>query len=138
VVVVTNQIKVIVFPNGSPIERGDGSRRSALVPVESSSEAQAEPPTTKEPGTMLVVGRKVHEKIAISDNIHITVVSIHGNRVQLGVEAPRNVKIIRQDLSGPGDAGREAGEPPIPRSPDGRGTDGEPLRGRSRRAPRRG
>ena len=87
---------------------------------------------------MLVLGRKVHEKITISDNIRITVLRIRGNRVRLGVEAPEHVKVIREELFGPGDAGPEAGEPPVPRSPDGRGTDGEPLRGRSRREPRRG
>ena len=87
---------------------------------------------------MLVLGRKVHETITISDNIRITVLRVSGNRVRLGVEAPEHVNVIREELSGPGDAGREAGEPPIPRSPDGRGTDGEPLHGRSRREPRRG
>ncbi len=78
---------------------------------------------------MLVLGRKVHETITISDNIRITVLRVSGDRVRLGVEAPENVKVIRQELFGPGDPGPEAGEPPIPLSPDGRGTDGEPLQG---------
>jgi carbon storage regulator CsrA len=128
---VINQIEVTASGNGSLIERG------ALVPAESSSEVQAEPPTRKEPGTMLVLGRKVHEKIAISDHIRITIVSIHGNRVRLGVEAPENIKVIRDELFGPGDAGPEAGELTVPRPPDVQGTDVEPLRGRSRRKPRR-
>lgn len=127
---VINQIEVTASGNGSLIERG------ALVPAESSSEVQAEPPTRKEPGTMLVLGRKVHEKIAISDRIRITVVSIHGNRVRLGVEAPENIKVIRDELFGPGDAGPEAGELTVPRPPDVQRTDVEP-RGRSRRKPRR-
>ncbi|GEM_PF-967503 len=138
VVVVMNQIKVIASGKDSPIGRSDGSRRRALVPTESSSEAQAEPPTRNEPRTMLVLGRNVHETITISDNIRITVLRVSGNRVRLGVEAPENVNVIREELFGPGDAGREAGEQPIPRSPVSRGTDGEPLQGRSRREPRRG
>ena len=117
VVVVMNQIKVIASGKDSPIGRSDGSRRRALVPTESSSEAQAEPPTRNEPRTMLVLGRNVHETITISDNIRITVLRVSGNRVRLGVEAPENVNVIRKELFGPGDAGREAGEQPIPRSP---------------------
>ena len=87
---------------------------------------------------MLVLGRKVHETITISDNIRITVLRVSGDRVRFGVEAPEKVKVIRQELFGPGDAVPEAGEPPVPRSPDGRGTDGEPLQGRSHGEPRRG
>jgi carbon storage regulator len=138
VVVVMNQIEVIASGNDLPIGRGDGSRRSALVPTESSSGAQAEPPTRKGPRTMLVLGSEGHETITISDNIRITVLRVSGNRVRLGIEAPENVDVIREELFGPGDAGPEAGGPPIPPSPDGRGTGGEPLQGRSRRAPRLG
>jgi carbon storage regulator len=87
---------------------------------------------------MLVLGRKVHETITISDKIRITVLRICGNRVRLGVEAPANVNVVREELLGPGVAGPEAGGPPIPRAPDGSGTDGEPLPGRSRDEPRRG
>jgi carbon storage regulator len=87
---------------------------------------------------MLVLSRKVQEKIAISDNIRITVLSIRGNRVRLGVEVPMNIKVIREELSSPSDAGPEAEGPTVPRSPDGKGTDGEPRRGSSRREPRRG
>ena len=75
---------------------------------------------------MLVLGRKVHEKIAISDHIRITVVSIHGNRVRLGVEAPENIKVIRDELFGPGDAGPEAGELTVPRPPMSRGPTSSP------------
>ena len=78
---------------------------------------------------MLVLGRKVNETITISDNIRITVLRVSGNQVRIGVEAPQNVNVIRMELFGPGDAGPEAGEPPIRRSPDGRGTDSDGGRG---------
>jgi carbon storage regulator len=131
VAVVMNQIEVTASGNGSPTGHG------ALVPTESSSEAQAEPPIRKEPRTMLVLGRKVRETITISDNIRITVLRICGNQVQLGVEAPENIKIIRQELSGSGDADPEVGEPTVPRSPYGKETAGEPVRDSSRRESRR-
>ena len=129
VAVLMNQTEFIAPGNDSPSCCGDGSQRRAFVPTESSFEVQAEPPTRKESRTMLVLGRKVNETIIISDNIRITVLRVSGNQVRIGVEAPENVNVIRMELFGPGDAGPEAGEPPIPRSLDGRGTDSDGGRG---------
>lgn len=53
---------------------------------------------------MLVLSRKRGERIVIGDNIELTVIAIHGQRVQLGVNAPRNVAVRRDELlerSGP-------------------------------------
>jgi len=47
---------------------------------------------------MLVLSRKVDEQIIIGDNIRVTVVSIRGNQVRLGFEAPPCVPIFRQEL----------------------------------------
>jgi len=55
---------------------------------------------------MLVLSRKRGERVVISDNIELTVVSIRGKRVKLGVTAPADVIIRRNDLSQPGN--REA------------------------------
>jgi len=46
---------------------------------------------------MLVLSRKVGEKIHIGGNVFVTVVSIKGNTVRLGVEAPDEVSITRPD-----------------------------------------
>ena len=46
---------------------------------------------------MLVITRKVRETITIGDNIIITITKIKGNRVSIGVEAPKNVRILRDD-----------------------------------------
>ena len=49
---------------------------------------------------MLVLSRKLGEKIYINDNICITVVDIDRGKIRLGIEAPRNVPIFRQELLG--------------------------------------
>lgn len=48
---------------------------------------------------MLVLGRKVGETICINDNIVVTVVSVDGHRIRLGIAAPREVHIRRGELS---------------------------------------
>jgi carbon storage regulator len=47
---------------------------------------------------MLVLSRKLGEKIFIGDNICITVVDIDRGKIRLGIEAPRTVPIYRQEL----------------------------------------
>lgn len=47
---------------------------------------------------MLVLSRKRGEQIVIGGNIIISVLSTQGNRVRLGIEAPANVTIHRQEL----------------------------------------
>ena len=47
---------------------------------------------------MLVLSRKVGEKLVIGDNITVVVSRVAGNRVTIGVEAPPEVRIIRGEL----------------------------------------
>ncbi len=47
---------------------------------------------------MLVLTRKLQEQIHIGDNIVLTVLRIKGNTVRVGVEAPRDVRILRGEL----------------------------------------
>ena len=47
---------------------------------------------------MLVLSRKLGEKIFINNNICITVVDIDRGKIRLGIEAPRDVPIFRQEL----------------------------------------
>ena len=47
---------------------------------------------------MLVLSRKEGEQLLIGDDIVLTVNRINGNRVAIGIEAPRNVRIIRGEL----------------------------------------
>lgn len=47
---------------------------------------------------MLVLSRKKNESIVIDERIVITVVEIRGDKVRLGIEAPRDVAIHRQEI----------------------------------------
>lgn len=47
---------------------------------------------------MLVLSRKVGERILIGENISVTVVRITGGGVRIGVEAPSDMAVIRQEL----------------------------------------
>lgn len=47
---------------------------------------------------MLVLSRKVGDSIKIGDNIEIVVNRISGNRVTIGVEAPKDVRILRGEV----------------------------------------
>ena len=47
---------------------------------------------------MLVVTRKTEESVIIADNIEITVLEVAKARVKLGISAPKDVKIIRNEL----------------------------------------
>lgn len=47
---------------------------------------------------MLVLTRKPEEKILIGDNVSITVVSVKGNQVKIAIDAPKDVKILRNEL----------------------------------------
>lgn len=47
---------------------------------------------------MLVLSRKREEKIMIGDDIVITVVEIRGDKVRLGIEAPRTVAVHRAEV----------------------------------------
>jgi carbon storage regulator len=47
---------------------------------------------------MLVLSRKEGERISIGDNITLIVSKVSGNRVTIGIEAPRDVKVIRSEL----------------------------------------
>jgi carbon storage regulator len=47
---------------------------------------------------MLVLSRKKNESIVINDNIVVTIVEIRGDKVRLGIDAPRDVAVHRQEV----------------------------------------
>ena len=62
---------------------------------------------------MLVLTRKLGESIAIDDHIKITVVQIKGKQVRLGIQAPKETKIHREEVySAIQDQNKEAGDAP--------------------------
>jgi len=69
---------------------------------------------------MLVLSRKQNERIRVGDSVVVTVVRVSGDKVRIGIEAPPEVRVLRDELE---DAGAglgtvvldEAAELPIPR-----------------------
>ena len=47
---------------------------------------------------MLILSRKIDQKIRIGDNIVLTIIDIKGDQVKIGVEAPNDVKVFRQEV----------------------------------------
>ncbi len=48
---------------------------------------------------MLVLSRKLGEKIVIGDHIVVTVVKIDRNQIRIGIEAPHEVPVYREEIS---------------------------------------
>ena len=48
---------------------------------------------------MLVLTRKVNESLLIGEDIVITVVEIKGDKVRLGIEAPKEISIVRSEIA---------------------------------------
>jgi carbon storage regulator len=48
---------------------------------------------------MLVLSRKLGEKIVIGDNIVITVVKIDRNQIRIGIEAPNDISVYREEIA---------------------------------------
>ncbi|MDR0722260.1 MAG: carbon storage regulator CsrA [Treponema sp.] len=47
---------------------------------------------------MLILSRKVNEKIMIGEDISISIIEIQGDHIRLGVDAPKAVKVFRQEV----------------------------------------
>ena len=47
---------------------------------------------------MLVLSRKEGERIRIGDKITVTVLEVRGDKVRIGIEAPENVSVHRQEV----------------------------------------
>jgi carbon storage regulator len=52
-----------------------------------------------EGGTMLVLGRKIGEKVYIGENVCVTVLDIDRGKIRLGIEAPRGVPVYRSEIA---------------------------------------
>ncbi|MFN3194188.1 MAG: carbon storage regulator [Aureliella sp.] len=63
---------------------------------------------------MLVLSRKVGEKILVGHDVTLEVVRVTGNRVTLGIHAPIDVKILRGELAAKEQSGRSSESVELP------------------------
>ena len=69
---------------------------------------------------MLILTRRVGETVMIGEDITVTVLGVKGNQVRVGVNAPRNIAVHREEIferikreeAGPGPEGEECDEAP--------------------------
>jgi carbon storage regulator len=47
---------------------------------------------------MLVLSRQIDESIIVGDTIKITIVDVRGDKVRLGIEAPREITVHREEI----------------------------------------
>ena len=47
---------------------------------------------------MLILSRKVNEKIVIGEDITVSIIEIRGDQVRIGIDAPKMVKVFRQEV----------------------------------------
>jgi len=47
---------------------------------------------------MLILTRRIGEKIVIGDDVTITILGVKGNQVRVGIEAPRDVQVHREEI----------------------------------------
>lgn len=66
---------------------------------------------------MLILTRRMGESLRINDDISITVLGIKGNQVRLGIDAPREVEVHREEIYLRIQAEKK-GQPTDPANPD--------------------
>jgi len=47
---------------------------------------------------MLILSRKVDEKVVIGDDITVSIIEIRGDQIRIGIDAPKKVKVFRQEV----------------------------------------
>lgn len=47
---------------------------------------------------MLILTRRVGETLIIGDNVNVTVLGVKGNQVRLGIDAPKDVSVHREEI----------------------------------------
>jgi carbon storage regulator len=67
---------------------------------------------------MLILSRKVNEKIMIGEDISVSIIEVRGDQVRLGVDAPRSVKVFRQEVFDAIKAENRAAAESRPKLPD--------------------
>ncbi len=50
---------------------------------------------------MLVLSRKIGQKIIVNDSIILTITAVKGNMVRVGIDAPPHIRIVREEIYSP-------------------------------------
>jgi len=56
------------------------------------------PPAKRKVRTMLVLTRKSNQSIMIGDNIQVSVLSVMGDKVRIGIQAPQDIPVFRTEI----------------------------------------
>ena len=48
---------------------------------------------------MLILTRRINESLVIGDDVTVTILGVKGNQVRIGVDAPRDVSVRREELA---------------------------------------
>ena len=63
---------------------------------------------------MLILSRKVGETVYLNEDIEIKIVEVSGDKVRLGIEAPKDVKVLRSELRQTMESNKKASEAVAP------------------------
>jgi carbon storage regulator len=78
--------------------RQDGRLMDRFIPPAATCQRRRSIAQSEEDGIMLVLSRKKNESIVINKDITIVIVEIRGDKVRLGVEAPKEVPVHRREV----------------------------------------
>ncbi len=47
---------------------------------------------------MLILSRRINEKLVIGDDVTVTLIGVKGNQVRIGIDAPREIQVHREEV----------------------------------------
>jgi carbon storage regulator len=78
---------------------------------------------------MLILSRKLNEKVVIGEDITISIIEVRGDQVRIGIDAPKKVKVFRQEVFDAIKAENKVASASVPKIPqvDFHGASREPI-----------
>src|SRR6266849_5282234 len=95
---IPSPLPVVDSPKSENGKRPNGNRQKAMSPCQASWRDRWAN-NIMEGSIMLVLSRKVGESIVISESIRVTVVQVNNGRIRLGIDAPPEVIVLREELT---------------------------------------